>query len=156
MMAWSRSPLVVVMSAAHSGAPDPTPIDFDALHAGDAGGQFRRQQAVFRRRDRQPRPRSSRDTRQALAVAFVKLGRGSWPYQREPGPSSTASPRPCQLQLTLSFRASYWYYPEAMTTLPLVDWNGKREGFETRKILAPPGTGRAVKLLTFILGLPLS
>ena len=30
-----------------------------------------------------PRPRSSRETRQALTVALVKPGRGSWAYQEK-------------------------------------------------------------------------
>jgi hypothetical protein len=37
----------------------------------------------------EPRPRASRATRQALTVAFVKPGRGSWPYQSK----NSSSPR---------------------------------------------------------------
>src|ERR1017187_6798462 len=36
-----------------------------------------------------PRPRASRATRQALTVALVKPGRGSWPYQAK----NSSSPR---------------------------------------------------------------
>jgi hypothetical protein len=72
-----------------------------ALHALDAGGQFGRQQAVVRRAptarlriadiltmiEDDPSPRSSRVTRQADTVAWVKPGLGSRAYQ-EKNPSN--------------------------------------------------------------------
>ena len=62
MMARSRSPFVVVMSGAFRSAcacfsdsqfPSAHAHRLRALHAGDAGGQFRRQQPVVGRLDRQ-------------------------------------------------------------------------------------------------------
>jgi hypothetical protein len=99
-----------------------------------------RQQPIIGRLDRQlprtavirtlietePRPRASSATRQAATVAFVKPGRGSWPYHSmnsssprlytrfvigeetlsSTKPSTGADPPLCSLTLTRSFCAS--------------------------------------------------
>src|ERR1019366_8925590 len=103
MMARSRSPFVVVISGAFSSAwaclresqfPARTPMDLalftrwiPAASSGASRPLSVASTASFRIADMrtmmldEPRPRSSRDTRQALTVALVKPGRGSWAYQ---------------------------------------------------------------------------
>src|ERR1035437_10174184 len=103
MMARSRRPIVVVMSGAFRRAcacfsdsqfPVRTPIDFalftramPAANSGASSPLSAASAASFRTAvirtlmETDPRPRVSRATRQALTVALVKPGRGSWPYQ---------------------------------------------------------------------------
>jgi hypothetical protein len=60
------------MPAANSGASSPLSVASTAsLRMADMRTMM----------DDDPSPRSSRVTRQALTVALVKPGRGSWPYQ---------------------------------------------------------------------------
>ena len=74
------TPLMRVMPAASSGASSP-------LSAASTAS-FRT--AVIRTlMETEPSPRASRATRQALTVAFVKPGRGSWPNHSK----NSSSPR---------------------------------------------------------------
>ena len=74
------APLTRVMPAASSGASNP-------LSAASTAN-FRT--AVIRTlMETDPRPRASSAARQAFTVAFVKPGRGSWPYQA----MNSSSPR---------------------------------------------------------------
>src|ERR1039457_3047884 len=62
------------MPAANSGASSPLSV------ASTASFRIADMRTMI---DDDPRPRASRDTRQALTVALVKPGPGSWAYQRK-------------------------------------------------------------------------